>query len=272
MIMPMCTSLIGQHIPRDERTNAISYLMTGNALLYLIGMPLCNYIGDWRQSFIYFSIPVLLLSLILVTFFIPRHESIRHSSDVLEGYKGVFSSKSAVASLLGHALGHSVWAITASLAFSFFREEFSMSRASVVYLMLGSAFSYMVGAILSRRIVPFFGRKKSVMVAIIAMGLFSLIYLVGGSFIVALVSSLLVCFFAGVYQSASQGLNLEQLPDLRGPMMSMVSAFQNIGNVISISISGFLLVLYGWNALGGLVVLFSIIGSLILNFFAVEPN
>jgi MFS family permease len=147
-----------------------------------------------------------------------------------------------------------------------------MSRANVVYLIIVTAFSYMVGAILSRRIVPFFGRKKSVMGAILAMGLFSLIYLVGGSFIVALVSSLMVCFFAGVYQSASQGLNLEQLPDLRGPMMSMVSAFQNIGNVISISISGFLLVLYGWNALGGLVVLFSIIGSLILNFFAVEPN
>jgi hypothetical protein len=135
-----------------------------------------------------------------------------------------------------------------------------------------AAFSYMVGVILSRRIIPFLGRKKSVMGAIIAMGLFSLIYLVVGSFIVALVSSLMVCFFAGVYQSASQGLNLEQLPDLRGPMMSMVSAFQNIGNVISISISGFLLVLYGWNALGGLVVLFSIIGSLILNFYAVETD
>ena len=103
------------------------------------------------------------------------------------------------------------------------------------------------------------------------MGLFSVVYLFGFNLVVSLVSCLLVCFFSGVNASASQGLNLEQLPGLRGSMMSMVSAFGSVGNVISLSISGFLLVLYGWGSLGGLIVLFSVIGLLILNFYAVEP-
>ena len=119
----------------------------------------------------YFSIPVLLLSLVMVALFIPREEPIQHSTDVLEGYRGVFSNRSAIASLLGHAFGTSVWIITLSLTFSFFREVFAMSRSSVVYLTFGTAFSYLVGAILSRRIIPRYGRKKSVMGSIILMGL-----------------------------------------------------------------------------------------------------
>ncbi|MFW6109083.1 MAG: MFS transporter [archaeon] len=92
MIFPMSSSLIGQHIPREGRTNAISYLMAGNALIYLVGMPLVNYIGDWRRAFMLFSLPLLLLSVVMGIILIPKEKTQQMSIDIFEGYKGIFSN------------------------------------------------------------------------------------------------------------------------------------------------------------------------------------
>ncbi|MFW6109084.1 MAG: MFS transporter [archaeon] len=189
----------------------------------------------------------------------------------MRGIKG-FSQTSAVASLTANGFGTGVWIITLSLAFSFFREVFSMSRGSVVYLTFGTTTSYLVGAILSRSIIPRLGVKRSTMFSVIFMGLFSLIYLSGFSLIVSMVSCLLVCLLAGLNQSASQGLNLEQVPQFSGSMMSMVTAFDSLGNVISLALGGFVLIYYGWSTIGVVVSMFSLLGLLILNFFVKEPQ
>jgi len=194
------------------------------------------------------------------------------SSDVLEGYRGVFSNKSALACLIGHAFGASVWVISLSLSFSFFREVFSLSRANVVYLTYGTSLSYLIGVIMSRRIIPRFGRKRSAMGSLVLVGLFSLVYFTGFDFVVSLVDCFLVCIFGGIYSSASQGLNLEQLPSQRGSVMSLVSAFGSVGNVLGLSVGGLLLVWYGWSMLGGLGMLFSVIGFTVLSLYAMEPE
>jgi predicted MFS family arabinose efflux permease len=268
----MSTALIGKHIPREGRTNAISYLMAGNALLYLVGMPLVNYIGDWRRSFMFFSVTILLISVVMSWILVPREETLIQSIDIFEGYKGIFSNKSAVASLLGNAFGSGIWIITLSLAFSFFREVFSMSRGSVVYLTFGTAGAYLVGAILSRRIIPKLGSKKTTMFSVVLMGIFTLVYLSGVSFLVSILGCLLVCFVAGVNASASQGLNLEQVPQFRGSMMSMVTAFGSVGYSISLAMGGFVLINYGWSTIGIVLTIFSFVGLLIINFFVEEPQ
>ena len=42
MILPMVSTLVDQHVPKERRTNALSYLIAGNSILYLFGMPLVN--------------------------------------------------------------------------------------------------------------------------------------------------------------------------------------------------------------------------------------
>jgi MFS family permease len=108
--------------------------------------------------------------------------------------------------------------------------------------------------------------------SLILVGLFSFVYFTGLSFLVSLVGCFLVCVFNGIYSSASQGLNLEQLPELRGSVMSLVSAFGSVGNVLGLSVGGVLLVWYGWGILGGLGLLFSVVGFIVLSLFAIEPE
>jgi MFS family permease len=184
----------------------------------------------------------------------------------------VFSSGSAVACLFGHVFGNSAWMISVTLAFSFFREVFLMSRGNVVYLTFGTSFTYLFGALSSRRIVPWLGRKKSTIVSLVLMALSSVVYLSGLNYLVSLVFVLVVSFLGGLYISSSQGLNLEQLPLLRGSMMSMFSAFGNVGGLVGISLGGLVLVWFGWGVLGGFACVLGLIGSLILNFYALEPE
>ena len=110
------------------------------------------------------------------------------------------------------------------------------------------------------------------MFSLVLMGFGSVVYLSGLSFVVSLVGVLVVSFLGGLNQSCSQGLNLGQLPGLGGSMMSLVAAFVSVGTVVSVGLGGFVLVWFGWGVLGGLVGVFGVIGFLILNYYALEPE
>jgi hypothetical protein len=104
------------------------------------------------------------------------------------------------------------------------------------------------------------------------MGVFSVIYLIGVNVFVSVLGVLLVSFLGGLNQSSAQGLNLGQLPDLSGSMMSMLSAFQGIGTSLSLGVGGLVLLWYDWTVLGVLVGGLGFVGFLIMNTYAHEPG
>jgi predicted MFS family arabinose efflux permease len=272
MILPMATALIGRHVPRDQRANALGYIMAGNALLYLIGMPYVNYLGDWRKAFLLFPLPLILISLIASLLYIPRLETSPQRMDILAGYKGILSNRSAIACLIGHGLGVGVWGVPLSLSFSYFRQVFLISRGSVVYITYGTSLSYLVGALASRNIVPRLGRRKTTILSLGSLGVFTTLAFTGFNFWFCLVGAFVTSFLGGLNASSSQGLNLEQIPHLRGPMMSMVSVLGSVGNTMSLSIGGLLLIQYGWRVMGLVIGSLGPLGSIILYLYATEPE
>jgi MFS family permease len=162
--------------------------------------------------------------------------------------------------------------ITLSLAFSFFREVFLMSRDNVVFLTFGTSLAFISGALSARWVVPRFGWKHTTMVSVVLMGFGTVVYLSGVNLVLSLVFVLVASFFGGLNRSAAQGLNLGQLPMLSGSMMSLISAFESVGTIVSVSLSGVMLIWFGWSFLGWLVGAFGIIGYLILKNYAFEPE
>jgi predicted MFS family arabinose efflux permease len=66
MIDPMTMTMVGTHIPLEERPRAVGWLISGNSLSYLIGAPIIAYlagIGSWRTAFLLWVLPVALLSI-----------------------------------------------------------------------------------------------------------------------------------------------------------------------------------------------------------------
>lgn len=271
-IFPMTTALLGEHIPLSERTRALGWLTAGPAAIYVVGYPIVNYIGDWRRAFLIFALPIILIALLLTLVGIPSSEASTRKEDILAGYKGVLSNRSALATLIGTGIGLGVWMVTLSLSSSFFRQKFSMSRNDVVYVTVVMALSYISGTLLARKIIPRYGRRNTAVGASILLGLFTILFTTSFNLIMALITGLTTSFAAGVRVNASQGLNLEQLPDLRGSMMSLSSAFGSTGNVLSLSLSGYLLVNYGWDVMGSVIGVFGFVAGIILYLYSKDPT
>lgn len=271
-IFPMTTALLGEHVPLSERSKALGWMLAGPAAIYVVGYPIVNYIGDWRRAFLLFALPIILVALLLTFAGVPSTESKSRKEDIMAGYRGIMASKSALACLASTGLGMGVWAITLSLGSSFFRQQFSMSRGDVVYVTVGMALLYIAGTLVSRKIIPKYGRRNTAIASSALMGLFTIVYMISGNVIIALATCSIACFLAGVRVNASQGLNLEQLPDLRGPMMSLSSAFGSTGNVLSFSLSGYLLINYGWGVMGSVIGVFGVLAAIILYLYAEDPT
>jgi len=272
MIIPMTTALMGEHVRFEKRSQALGWLMAGPAALYAVGYPLVNHIGDWRQAYLLFVLPIALIAILLTLVGLPPSESMPRKSDILAGYRGIFSSRSALACLISYGLGLGVWQISLSLAASFYRQQLSMSRGLVAYITIAMAFSYMAGALASRKIIPHLGVGNAVVASSVLLGLSTILRFAVSNQAIAVTLGLLTCLLAGIRVTTSQGLNLEQLPELRGPMMSMTLAFGSMGNVLSLSLGGALLIQHGWMVMGLGIGVFGIIAGAILHLFARDPT
>ena len=263
MIVPMTTALIGEHVPQDKRTQAMGWLMAGPAAIYIIGYPIGNIIGNWKEAYLFFAFPVSLIALILTMFSIPDTESRSPVSDILRGYKEIFKNKSAIACLVGYALGLGVWTISLTMAASFYRTALSMSRTNVAYLTMAMAFAYIAGALIVNRVVSRMGSKKTTLVMAFLMGLSTMIRFSIPNMIFTVSMGFLTCFFAGCFNTANQGLNLDQVPSLRGSMMSLTSALGSVGTVVILGLSGVLLTQYGWAVMGLITGAFGLVAGVI---------
>ena len=126
MVMPMATALTGAHIPRSDRSKVLGWLFAVPATMYFVGIPIVNYLGSWRYSFLLFALPLTLITLILCLRAVPQSEVSSSNMEILAGYKGVFKSNSAVASLIGSMLGGGVWIVFLSLGPSLYCQVYEL--------------------------------------------------------------------------------------------------------------------------------------------------
>ena len=250
MIAPMTTALIGEHIPQDRSTQAMGWLMAGPAAIYVIGYPIGNIIGNWKQAYLFFAFPVILISLLLTIIGLPKTKSRSPDSDVLSGYKEIFKNNSAVGGLIANALGLGVWTISLTMASSFYRTALSMSRTNVAYLTIGMAFAYIGGALVVNRLVSRVGSKKTAFIMAFLLGISTMIRFLSLNMIFSVVMGFLTCLFAGCFNTAINGLNLIQIPTRFGSMMSLSSAFGSVGTVLILGLGGVILTQYGWGLMG----------------------
>jgi predicted MFS family arabinose efflux permease len=266
IIFPMTTALLGEYVEQENRSKVLGLMMAGGAALYTVGYPIVNYIGDWRNAFLYFVLPLVVVSLVLCIWGLPASVSKSENVDMLAGYRGIFSSRSAVASLVGYSLGMGVWSLTLSLGSSFYRDELVLSRDMVSNITILLSLAYIVGAMATSRLINRWRQIRVVYGSLFVLGVGTCIRFFISDLILNFVLGFIVVFMAGVMSTSCQGLNLEQLPDLRGPMMSMTNAFSSIGTTLSLSLSGFLLTNFGWGVMGAMIGVFGILAGFLVYF------
>jgi predicted MFS family arabinose efflux permease len=274
----MIVSLIGEHIPREQRTNVIGYTISGLALFYVAGSLLSSYIANlagWRWAFIGIVFPVSTISLILSNRAIPTQEysqSFAQVGDFMAGFKSVISNKSAIACVLGTTFGVASWNFYLIYGASYWRQQFSLSTGFVSAAYILTAFGYIAGSLLSGRVVKRIGSKPMVVITSLILGLVTLVVTLPKLFWVTYGITIFASLCGGMMITGFTSLTLEQIPRFRGTMMSVSSAATSLGQLLCASIGGFLLLRYGYLILGSSLGVAGVVSSLIFYAFSKDPT
>ena len=278
MIGPMVFALIGKHIPLKERARATGYIVAGNASSFFIGPPVLSYltsIGGWRTSFQFYMLPIALIGAVLSLLGVPSEETESRNFDtgaILGGFWSLLSNKSVIACLLGGLLAKAAWQGVLSYGISFYRDEFELSRSAASLILSGVALIFIAGVLGSSWFINRYGRKTVTFVSFLLMGVFSLFYMSLGYFWASLGVLFIMSLMSGLRRNASQSLSLEQVPLLRGSMMSLSAAADSLGSVVGAGIGGYVLGLGGYWMVGSVLGVLGVLSAITIRLFAIDPT
>ena len=278
MTSPMSYALVGEHFPREKRGGAIGRIVAAGALAYVIGPPVIDAIsgfGGWRLAYLGFVLPVILLSLLMVSKGLPstRHsnQSAASVTDYLAGFKSVLSNKSANACLVGSALSGAAWMAILIYAPSFLRQRFLMPTGVVSILVVIAALCYTCGSLTSGRFVKRLGNKPVTVLAALGAGVFAILYTNLPDLRLSVGVMFLGCLFAGMRMSASTDLTLEQVPVFRGTIMSINHATVALADALGSGIGGLALLQLGYGAMAISLGAMGIAAAIVFQLLAIDP-
>jgi predicted MFS family arabinose efflux permease len=279
MINPMVNALVGDHFSFDIRARAVSLTVGAGALAYVLGplvLDLLSDLGGWRFSLMGFIIPLLFVSLVLAFFGIPSishtHETMASQSGLLSGFKEVSSCKSAWACLAGDTLRSASFAAVLYYGAAFFMQRFGASTDTATLIVLMAASCYTVGSLVSGRLVDKVGRKPFTAMTALLAGVFTVFFVYVPSFWASLLLNVAAAVSFGMVTAAAISLTLEQVPAYRGTMMSVDSAFVNLGYALGAAVGGMALLRFGYGGLGAALGLFGIVAATVFYLFAKDPT
>jgi DHA1 family inner membrane transport protein len=277
LVGPMAFTLVAEYFPPDQRTDAISWIITGMSAANLIGSPIIGYISGfvgWRGSFLWFALPVSLLGLFLAVRFIPSGQRSERGdgAGIMEGFRGVLTNISAVSCLAGTALIASAYMAMVSYAPSYYRNQFGFSTAYASYVVIGSSVFFILGTRICGRLVSRYGRKTMMLWPTLLAAASIFVYLNTQNIGLSLAARFLGSTFSAVVFTAANSLTLEQLPRFRGTVMSLNQASFSLGGVLGSGLGGLVVLLSGYGAMGLSHGAMMLAAMLILHFLAKEPQ
>jgi len=278
MVVPMCITLIAKHLPQEKRAGAIGWTYAGASLTNLFGTFIVNNIASlsgWRWTFLGFVLPFSVLSLLLVTMWVPyksrRFHSKMNAGNYIDGFRAVFSNRSAMSCLIGTILSIAAYHFLFTYGASFWRQRFLVSKNFASYYLMGMGLGFTVGSLICGRLAKIIGVKSLTVLST---------FLVGGLIIgtanvpslwLSIVLGVISALFAGIMITAFSGLTLEQVPRFRGTIMSISSAALNMGAAVGTGLGGLILLRYNYSILGSTLGSLGVVAALIFHLFAIDP-
>jgi predicted MFS family arabinose efflux permease len=155
---------------------------------------------------------------------------------------------------------------------SFFRQKLQLSTGFATVYFAGASPFFILGSLLSGRLVKRVGRKTLTVVSAFLAGIFTMLFSNITYIPVSMAFALASFVFNGMRNTAVNNLTQEQIPRLRGLMMSLYSAADNIGMAIGAGIGGYILLLYDYDILGLSLGLLGILSAIIFYFYTKDPT
>ncbi len=271
LVYPMSVALVGELIPQERRADAMSKLFAVPPIITVFGSPLVGYIGDWRRALLLYAIPIAAASLILVRLSIPLRKTTGRKVELASAFRTLIANGSALTCLFYFLLNSVTWQIVGVLSISFLREYHNLSKTFTSLIYSGFAIAVFVGALSGGRIVNRYGRKASTVFITLVYGVTAILFVLVPNAYIAAGLGILACLLSGLRQPAINSLTIEQIPEIRGSIMSLSTASGNIGGMIGAAMAGLILLKYGWVTAGVFLGSAAILAAIILKKFAKDP-
>lgn len=276
VIPSMTATLVGERFPMESRSHAMGWLVAGMSLANVVGAPLIGVISSlwgWRIVFLLYAFPLFLATLVLSYKAFPDSDSHRAaaSTGYLEGFKGVFSSRSAIGCLLGFALATAAYQSILLYSASFYRQRFLLSTGIVSIVTLSGALFFTVGGLISGRLVNKYGRKSVAVISAFAASVPIIAFTNLSDPWTSMGAMFLGRFFTGVMVTSATLLTLEQIPKFRGSMMSISQAASMLGSTIGAMVGGWSLLVFGYELIGVSLGAMMLSAAVALQLLSVDP-
>jgi len=278
IVNPMTFTLVGERFSLEKRANAIGLIVAGGALVYVVGAPMIavmsGYTG-WRFPLLGFVLPILLMSLLLAFLGLPytsRKRQVPSDAKNTPSPKAIFRNRSAVACLIGDTLRSAAFVAVVLYATSFFRQRFLVPTDLASLILLGGALSYVLGSLITGRFVNRMGRKPSTVLTALLSGTFTVSYVLVPNVWISIVLLMIASWFFGMVASSANSLTLEQIPELRGTLMSIDTAGLNVGSAFGSTSGGLALLYFGYEGLGAVLGTIGIVAALVFYLLAKDPT
>ena len=244
MVNPMASALVGNLLSSDRRVKIISWFFAGMALCVLFGSPCVTYIAGavgWRASFLYFALPFASAALLLVYVAIPRSSAPiqgQGRASFVNSFRKILTDRSAVSCILCSILTEAAWTVTPVFGVTYMRQITQLPLSYSWLILVGTSTSFTVGSLTGGHLVSRLGRQRVAVFSSFMLGVLMLAYL---NVSIPLVSAALLfvgCVASSMRYTASESLTLEQIPELRGTVMSLSSIALSIGVTIGSGLGG----------------------------------
>jgi predicted MFS family arabinose efflux permease len=281
MVASMTLALIGEHLPLQKRPNAIGWVFTGGSLAFIISAPIIGLlaiVGGWRLAFLGIMLPAPLLSFLLVVKGVPSlsqsSQNTTSNETYWKGFKKIFSNRSATVCLISNALGMAAYQALELFGAAFLQINFQISLEFIFIYFSGGATFYILAYQISGRVVNRFGMKPVTIVTSVFASLCIISFMSMPNLWLFLAFVYLSCFFDGIRRTAANSLTLEQVPEYKGSIMSLNSAFFYIGIALGASVGGLILLLWeDYYAGVGLVLgIMSLLIAILFYFVVSDPT
>ncbi len=285
MVTIMVFTLIGDSLPLNKKTRAVSWVLAAGYVFSLWGNPMISFfadIGGWRYVFLMLVLPVSAIGIISAFFGVSSSKLDRKPPAIdrwtyLHNFKQVFLNKSAASCLIGGLLF--TGASFGVFAIAFYRNVFLVSREVTVYILVIIGLIAIIGSLVGGRLAGRFSVKSLTAINVFGCGVSIVLLFFSPNIWTALVFNFSCTWFIAVGTSAFCCLVLEQVPTCRGTMMSLYRLFSGIGLIVAPAIGGGILVLFsswskeiGYQALGLGIGGMSIAAACIIFFLAKDIN
>ena len=190
----------------------------------------------------------------------------------MNGFRAIFSNKSAVACLLANILVSVSWQGVYFFVISFIKERYSVATgfAALIYSIMSAG--YTVGSMVSGKYVNRLGRKPATIFGVIALSLCTIVAMNPPSYLICIVVSVLGPFVGAFRAVGGNSLMLEQVPEYRGAVMSMNQAANWLGTAIGTGFGSVFLVAYGWGVFGLTLGVLGFISAGIFQLLVIDPT